>query len=255
MAGGAGKRWVAAALVLAAAGAQAQPGTPPAAPAVPTPPQLPVPLVVQGHIPPAWRVAGVPGQKMPLTQFTAVPLQGRDAVRLDATASYGNLVQDLPGLAAPALLSWSWRVDEANPQVNLATKAGDDSPAKVCLAFELPLASMPFVERQLLRMARGRSGENLPAATLCWVWAAAESVGAVLPNAYTRRLRYIVLRNQATPLGRWMDETRDVAADFARAFGDESATPPPLAALIVGADADNTAAQTRAFVADLRWGR
>lgn len=208
-----------------------------------------------GALHPAWRVAGLPQQKPPLTRYTAVPVDGVEALQLDARASYGNLVLDLPGREAPARIAWRWRVEQPNLALDLARKTGDDSPAKVCLAFDLPLSAAPFVERQLLRLARATSGEPLPAATLCWVWGHAEPVGAVLDNAYTRRVRMIVLRGQGDAPGRWFDEQRDVAADFRRAFGDEWSDParlPPLAALIVGADADNTGAASRAYVAGLR---
>jgi hypothetical protein len=74
----------------------------------------------------------------------------------------------------------------------------------------------------------------------------------VVDNAYSRRVRYIVLRSAADAADTWMDERRDVAADFALAFGDEAPQPPPVTALIVAGDADNTGGRSVAFVADLR---
>ena len=108
------------------------------------------------------------------------------------------------------------------------------------------------MERQLLKLARARSGQDLPAATLCWVWGAAEAKGALLPNVYSRRVRFIVLRNREDALATWLEESRDVAADFRRAFGDESAEPPPVSALIVAGDGDNTGAASLAHVRGLR---
>ncbi len=215
----------------------------------------PAPLVTGGAaLGPGWRVAGLPRQAAPLTRYGVAEIDGRAAVRLTASASYGNLVFDLPGQPAPARLRWSWRMDQPNPAVDLARKEGDDAAAKVCLAFELPLERVPFVERQVLRLARSRTGEALPAATLCWVWGRAEAREAVIANPYSRRVRVIVLRNEGDASGRWFDEDRDVAADWRRAFGDESAEVPPLAAAIVAADADNTGATSVAHVAGLRFG-
>ncbi len=201
-----------------------------------------------------WRVAGLPGQKMPLTRYAAERIDGRDALRLQADASYGNVVLDLAPRPPPRRLRWSWRVERPNPAADLTQKSGDDAAAKVCLAFDLPLERVPFVERQLLRLARSRSGEALPAATLCWVWGRAEAPGSVVPNAYTRRVRFIVLRGQGDAGGRWFDEQRDVEADLRRAFGDEIAPGmplPPLIGVLVAADADNTGASTLAHVAGL----
>ena len=142
-------------------------------------------------------------------------------------------------------------MEQPNAGTDLRVKAGDDAAVKVCLSFDLPLDAVPFVERQLLRLARSRSGEALPAATLCWLWAGAEERGALLDNPYTRRVRVIVLRNQTDTPGAWLEESRDVAADFRRAFGDESATVPPLTAVIVSGDADNTGGRSVAFVSGL----
>jgi Protein of unknown function (DUF3047) len=215
---------------------------------------VPAPLVQrsgdQVQIGSGWRLLTLPQQKPPVTDYSAVLLDGRPALRIEARAAYGNLGHALSG-PAPATLRWAWRLDQANPALRLDHKAGDDSPAKVCLSFDLPLSRVPFFERELLRLARLRSPEPLPAATLCWVWGHAEPSGAVLPNPYTRRVRYIVLRGQADATGRWVEESRDVGADFRAAFGDESPTVPPVTAVLVSGDADNTGAQSLAHVAGL----
>ena len=200
-----------------------------------------------------WRVATLPRQTKPVTRFVAERVDGRPALRVEADRSYGNLVHDLPGAAAPRLLRWSWRLQQANPSADLSKRAGDDTAVKVCLSFDLPLDSVPFGDRQLLRLTRASSGEMLPAATLCWVWAGSEPRGALIDNAFTRRVRYIVLRNSSDALATWVDESRDVAADFRRAFGDESEQLPPLTAVIVAGDADNTLARSVAHVSALRF--
>jgi hypothetical protein len=211
------------------------------------------PLVEGGKLHPGWRVVTLPQQSKPVTQYTAETIDGREAVRVQAQASYGNLVHE-PAPAEPAhYLSWAWRLQQGNPAADLRTKAGDDAAIKVCLSFDLPLEQVPFMDRQVLRWARARVAEPLPAATLCWVWAGAEAKGSLLPNAFTRRLRYIVLRNEQDATSTWLEERRDVAADFRRAFGDEATTVPPVIAVIVAGDADNTGASTLAHLSGLRW--
>jgi hypothetical protein len=200
-----------------------------------------------------WRAVNLPQQKMPTTRYSAQTLGERTALRIEAKASYGNLVHDLAKVPAPRTLAWAWRLQQANAKTVLTEKTGDDQAAKICLSFDMPLNQVPFVERQLLRLARSRSGEDLPAATLCWVWGGAEAREQLLDNPYTRRVRYIVLRNQADARDTWFEESRDVAADFKRAFGDESAVPPAVAAVVVAGDADNTGAHSIAYVSALRW--
>lgn len=221
------------------------------APAQATSPAFEPPLTADGALSARWRVAGLPQQRPPLTRYAAERVDGRAALRLDARASYGNLVLEVLGLPAPRRLSWAWRLDQPNPAADLRVKPGDDTAARVCLAFQLPLERVPFLERQLLRLARGKTGEPLPAATLCWVWGTVEPREALIDNPYSRRVRYLVLRNQSDGSGRWQQESRDVAADWRRAFGDEAPDPPPLAAVIIAADADNTGATSIAHVTGL----
>jgi hypothetical protein len=88
---------------------------------------------------------------------------------------------------------------------------------------------------------------------LCWVWGGREPRVSFVDNDFTRRVRYVVLRNAADPAGTWFDESRDVAADFQRTFGDESAVLPPVIAVLVGGDADNTGMHSIAHVGSLRF--
>jgi hypothetical protein len=196
--------------------------------------------------PGGWRVVGI--AKREPTRFDVVPLDGATALRIEANASYGNFVHALPPGAVAGTLQWQWRVDVRNDAADLTRRDGDDTTLKVCALFALAIERVPFIERQLLRLARALSGEPLPAAVVCYVWDATLAPGIALDNPYSRRVRYIVARGAAAPLQRWLDERRDLARDFERVFGDESSDVPPLAAIAVGADADNTGARSVAFV-------
>lgn len=199
-----------------------------------------------------WRVVGFPGQTKPFTRFAGVTLDGPRVLRIESDLSYGFLVHALDAAALLRTLRWRWRIDEANPHADLHRKDKDDSPVKVCTMFDLPLASVPFVERQVLRLARLRAGEHVPAANVCYVWDAHLSPGSVLDNAYTRRIRYIVLRGPDAPLRTWTSEQRDIRADFLRLYADEAkGVVPPLVGIAVGGDADNTRLRTVAHVGDL----
>ena len=218
----------------------------------------------------AWVSAPLPAQKLPPTRFDLREVDGRPAWRVESPASYGNLVHAVQAAqgagAQPRTVAWRWRLDRAIERADLLTKAGDDAALKVCALFDMPAERVPFVERQLLRVARAASGQALPAATLCYVWAplvsagaggaggaevASRATGVVLPNAHTRRMRWMVLRGAESPLGAWQVEQRDLRADFLRAFGDETATVPPLVAVLVGADADNTGGHGLGWLQDL----
>ncbi len=202
--------------------------------------------------PPAWQLRGLPQQKAPFTRFSRIELDGQPVLRVQADASYGYLVHAWPIGTAGRWLSWRWRVDEFNALADLRTRDGDDAALKVCVMFDLPLQAVPFTERQLLRLARARSGEALPAATLCYVWDERLPGGTLLDNPYSRRVRWIVLRGAGSDVSIWHGERRDVQADFQRAFGDESRSVPAITAIAVGADADNTRGRSLAYLSGLR---
>ncbi len=204
------------------------------------------------EVPAPWRVVLVPKQKAPPTKFTLVDMDGTRALRVEANASYGNLVHEVDAAAGPARkLSWRWRLERPLVGVDLSRKSGDDTSLKVCALFNLAIEHVPFFERQLLRLARVLTGEPLPAATVCYLWEPSEAAGRVIRNAYSQRVRYLVLQGQGAPLVQWQAEQRDLHADFLRAFGDETSEVPPLIAVLVGADADNTASQSLGYVAAL----
>ena len=213
---------------------------------------FPFPLAADGSVPAApWRVVGLPQQTKPFTQFSVVDIDGVRALRVEAKESYGNLVHPVHITGSSAHLAWQWRMDKPIEASDLRTRSGDDTAVKVCVFFDLPLENIPFTDRQILRIARSKSAEPVPGATVCYVWDANLAAGTTLDNAFTRRMRYIVVRSGTAPLRQWMSERRDVAADFAKLFGAESATMPPIIAVAVGADSDNTHTQSLAYVGSL----
>ncbi|MES2714860.1 MAG: DUF3047 domain-containing protein [Pseudomonadota bacterium] len=188
----------------------------------------------------SWQVLGLPQQASSATRFSVVTLDGERVLRVEAQAGYGNLVHPLPGHPSARHLRWRWRVDRSNPAADLRRRDADDNPLKVCALFDLPIEAVPFVERQLLRLARLRTGQKLPAASVCYVWDAQLPAGTVLDNIYSRRVRMIVLRGAEAGLRSWHAEQRDVRADFLRLFADEASTVPPLLGIGIAGDADNT---------------
>lgn len=211
--------------------------------------------------PAPWRVVGLPKARaeIALTQFDVATVQGERALRVSTRASYGTLVHELPHMPA-GRLQWRWRLDQplsgGQGKPDLLTQAGDDAALKVCVMFDHPLDRVPFVERIQLRLARRLSGQDLPAATLCYVWDSTHPAGTQGANPYSRRVRFISLQGQGAPLGQWQNESRDVAADFAQLFADEApahAPTPKVRAVLVGADSDNTGSRSLGWVASLGW--
>ena len=201
---------------------------------------------------PAWVASGLPADKgVPRSRFSLVPLEGETVLELTTNGSYGVISHAWAG-PAPRHLSWRWRLERGLPQADIATKPGDDAALKVCVMFDQPLADIPFGQRAALSLARAVTGQALPAATLCYLWDSRYPAGSSGANPYSARVRYLVLDGPASPSGQWVTQRRNVAEDFARLFGQESASTPPLLAVAVGADSDNTGGQSLAYLTQLR---
>jgi hypothetical protein len=170
-------------------------------------------------------------------------------LRVRTDKSYGNLVHAWQGKVGT--LSFKWRLDEPLLEANLKTKNTDDAALKVCVSFDMPMDKVPFSDRAKLKMAQFLSHDHLPTATVCYVWAHAEPVGADFDNPFTGRVHYIVLNSGEAQLKTWQSHQRNVSADFLKAFGNETSVVPPVTAIIVGADSDNTLGSSLAYVADI----
>lgn len=205
--------------------------------------------------PEPWRAVGIPKGKVPLATFDLVALDGSRVLRLKTDKSYGTLVHDIKKLTPSntSTLKWRWRLDEPVAKANLRAKAGDDSALKLCVMFDMPTDGLPFSERALLGLARSISGERLPAATLCYVWDTNLPAGTLIDNAYTKRVKFWVLDGKGSDanLSSWKSHERNVSEDFIKAFGAESKDVPPIEAIVVGADSDNTSGSSLAFVGDI----
>ncbi|MCA3219306.1 MAG: DUF3047 domain-containing protein [Burkholderiales bacterium] len=234
----------AACLLLVASGAMAQPL---------------MAFAREGSPPGPWTLATVP-KITAHTQYAVVQLDGQLVLRIQANASYANLLHPVTtDLATRPQLRWRWRVDAATQSGDARRKDGDDQPLRVCVLFEVPSERLSAGVRLQLSLGRALFDPQLPAASICYVWDNAPAglpAGSWLPNAHTARVQMLVLRSRASDatLGRWLEESRDLAADFARAFPAEAAGGwlPRLAAVGVAGDGDNTGARSVAFVQALR---
>ena len=186
---------------------------------------------------PGWRFVGLPNKPdVSATRFELGQIEGVTGVQMRTNQSYGTWVHDWRGTAGT--LQWRWRLDQAlsggQRPADLRRKDGDDTALKVCVMFDHPLDRVPFGERTLLRVARSVTGENLPAATVCYLWDPLQAPNTTAANPYSRRVRYVVVQGTGAPTQRWLSESRDVAQDFVTLFGDEllagstrTAVPPP----------------------------
>ena len=204
-----------------------------------------------GNAPAAWKFATLPNKKP--TAFSIVDLEGARVLKVEADDSYGNLIHALHAqIGEKSTLAWKWRVDKLVEDADLKTRSGDDAPAKVCVFFAFDAGKLPLGERAKLALAHTSTGQDVPPETLCYVWDNKLAEGTGLVNAFTRRVRFVVLQSGPAKLGQWQSQRRTVAADYLRAFADEAdGKVPEVVGVAVSADADNTHGKGLAYVGDI----
>ena len=235
-------RFGCAALALAAATAWAQPAIAPFSAARPG-----------AQLPEAWNERHARGAPPP--RASLVDDGGTTILELDSDAAAGAIVHaaSIDPTATP-VLAWRWKVDRVVARGNLEAREGDDFAARVYVFFDLPLEALPFAARWKVRLARLIYGDGVPAAALCYVWDNSHPPGTTAWNAYTDRVRMVVLQSGDASAGRWVEERRDVASDFRAAFGAQWSGPTPrVSGIGAGSDTDQTGEHVVARFGDFRF--
>jgi len=147
-------------------------------------------------------------------------------------------------------LQFSWWVPELLPGADLAVRSQADASARLILAFDGDRSRFSAKDAALSELARALTGEEMPYATLIYVWSNQHPVGSIIPSTRTSRIRKLVVESGPGGLGRWLDYRRDVRADFEQVFGE-----PPGHLIAVGlmTDADNTRGSTRAWYGPMKF--
>jgi hypothetical protein len=195
-----------------------------------------------------WEPWLVPGKRS--EPFEAVHVLGRDALRVKADNSVSILRQRFDdGLPAVRRLAFSWKVDVLPVDADLQDSQAEDAPVRLVLTFGGDRSLLSARTHRLSELSRLLTGEELPYATLAYVWSAKDSLGTVVHNPRTDRIRKLVVETGDLSLGRWLHYDRDVQADFVQAFGER---PGPLLALALMTDTDNTSSQLQAWYGRLQ---
>lgn len=184
-----------------------------------------------------------------LTRYELVLDGGTPVVRATSEASASGLVRKLS--ADPiehGILEWRWKIARPLESGDVTSKSGDDYAARIYVAFEGDPARLSLWERALYLALELWYGEAPPLAALSYVWDARAPVGTIVPNPYTSRVRMIVVESGGANAGRWIEERRDLAADFRAAFADD---PPRISGVAIMTDTDDTGESAIAWYGDL----
>ena len=200
-------------------------------------------------LPAGWRIVTLP-RVTPAT-IELVDDAGTTVLRVASHAAAGTAAHalDIDAATRPRL-AWRWKVDRVVARANLTRKDGDDFAARVYVFFDVPTSELRWTERVKLELARLVHGRDVPAAGLCYVWDNRHATGTIVPNPYAPHIRTFVLESGRP--GRWVDERRDLDADFRAAFPGRAAPVPRITGIAAGNDTDQTGEDAVAWFGDFR---
>ncbi len=207
--------------------------------------------VAGGELPAGWKPYVMARFKRPtkyeLVADTSAP--GRTVLRASAANAASGLIYPITvDLKQTPLLAWRWRVNELIKSADNTKSNREDSPVRLIVTFSGDQSSFDFAERMFASQIKAVTGRELPYATLMYIWENRAPKGTLIPSNHTGRVKMIVAESGADKLGAWQEVARNVLEDYRRAFGEE---PPPVAAIAILTDSDNTGEDARGYYGDI----
>lgn len=173
-----------------------------------------------------WQTKSFEGE----TRYRFDDKSGRRALFAESDKSASGLYREIEvDLNRTPWLNWSWRVDKVLDGVDERSKAGDDYPVRVYVVVS---GGAAFWKTR----------------SLVYVWSSNQPVGATWNNPYTSNARIMALRSAIKDAGRWVNEKRNIRADFRQLFGEDISA---IDAVALMTDADSSGQSATAWYGDI----
>lgn len=167
-----------------------------------------------GGVPAGWKEHVFVGH----TSYGAATEDTRPCLHAESDAAASALIHEVSyKLTDYPYLSFSWKVAHDIPSGDEKTKQGDDYAARIYLVFK----SFFFFNTKSIN----------------YIWANKLEKGRAIKNAYTGNVWMIAVESGPANAGKWESYTVNVLEDYRKLFG---ADPPPVAAVALMTDTDNT---------------
>lgn len=196
-----------------------------------------------------WKPYVLPGKRA--TAYRFLEKDGKRVIEAQANAS-ASMLRRVVNLQPEQLgeVSWSWWVDNALADADLADIDRTDAPAQLLFAFDGDKSTLSPRVRMMNDLARALTGEEPPYATLTYAFATHTPVESVLRNPRSERIRKIIVDSGSGHARQWRRHRRNLAEDFHKAFGE---APGRLIGVAVMTDADNTRSKAKAWYGPIRF--
>lgn len=189
-------------------------------------------ILGQVGIPPGWE-----GQAWGKTSGFALSIvvdEGQRVLRLESRDDRATITRDLRGsvsLARTPILRWRWKVITAPAGGDARRLETSDQAAQVYVTWPRPPA-----------LLRSR--------IIGYAWDTTAPAGTTFRSQKTGTVTYIILRSGLAEVGRWLDERRDVRADYRAIFGEE---PPDPGAITLSIDSNDTHSHAESLIGPIRF--
>lgn len=187
----------------------------------------------------------------PMTQYTLVH-EGQTAVlQADANRSASALMHNGNiDLARTPVVAWRWKAEGPIEGADNRVGSKEDAPTRLVFLFDGDKSKLSFFDRAKRDLAKRLGGEELPYATLMYIWSTTEAPGTVIANPHTDRVQMIVVSGLPGDAGQWQSLRRNIVQDYERVFHEP---PGRITGFGLLTDTDNTGATTRAWYGDLEF--
>jgi DUF3047 family protein len=183
-----------------------------------------------------------------LSQYQLVQDGNATVLRGQARASASGLLHPLDlDIRDRPVLSWRWKVMDLAPSED----SPDDSPVRILVNFAGDYSKIPFSDRVFYDQFRFFTGQQLPYAGVMYIWGSRTPNGKEVRNKYTSRIKMIAVESGREKLGQWLQESRNVAEDYRRLFGEE---PGKVVSVGIMTESDASDRALEAYYGDIVFG-
>ena len=201
-----------------------------------------------GRLPKGWSFYRVTPNKKNTT-YRLQQYQGRTVLKAESNQSASGLAVKLnPRPSQHLWLKWEWKALSHLDQADNLDKYADDAPLRLMVAFDGDRSKLSLKDRMVAEMAQLLSGQEMPYATLMYVWSPKGQLEQIKNNPYTERVKLIAVDAGKENLGQWRMHQRDLTADYIKAYGY---APGNLIGIALMTDTDATKSQTKAYYGDI----
>ncbi|MFP4894990.1 DUF3047 domain-containing protein [Paraburkholderia sp. EG304] len=201
-------------------------------------------------LPAGWKNLPVAHGKL-MTKYTLVRDDHTTVLQADANRSASALMHegDIDLVHTP-VVAWRWKADGPIEGADNSVGSKEDAPARLVFVFDGDKSKLSLSERAQMSLAKRLGGQELPYATLMYIWSTTATPGTVIANPHTDRVQMIVVSGLPGDAGQWQSLRRNIVQDYERVFHEP---PGRITGYGLLTDTDNTGTTTRSWYGDVQF--